>query len=61
MTRSTQSPVKPQTLAQRASEANRAAQMEDNVRYNRPTPPPRDPEASKRAYEERHKTTFNRR
>ena len=61
MTRSVQWPAKPLTAAQRASEANRIAQMEDNQRLGRPTPPPRDPEASKRAYEERHKTSSHRR
>lgn len=61
MTRSTQWPPKKKTAAQRASEANRAEQMADNTRYGRPTPPPRDPIAAQRAYDERHKTSTHRR
>jgi len=57
----TQSPQKPPTSAQRASEANRVAQMQINDQLGRPTPPPRDPEAAKKAYEERHGSSSHRR
>lgn len=49
------------TAAQRASEANRARQMIENQRDGRKTPPPRDPEAGKKAYEARHNTSNHRR
>lgn len=61
MTQSIQHPPKPQTAAQRASETNRVAQMQINHQLGRPTPPPRDPEAAKKAYEERHNTSSHRR
>lgn len=44
---------KPQTAAQRASEANRIAQMEINAQIGRHTPA-RDPNAPRQTYEERH-------
>jgi len=56
----TQSP-KPRTAAQRASDANHDRQMVENVRDGRKTPPPRDPEAGKKAYEERHGGNSHRR
>jgi hypothetical protein len=56
----TQSP-KPPTAAQRASDANHDRQTVDNVRDGRKTPPPRDPEAARRAYEERHGSPNHRR
>jgi hypothetical protein len=50
-----------QSASQKASEANRVAQMKINQQLGRPTPPPRDPEASRRAYEARHGgSTFRR-
>lgn len=54
-------PQRPKTPAQRASEANRANQMLINAQIGRPTPPPRDPEASRRSYEERHRGSSFRR
>lgn len=61
MTQSTQSPQKAKTAAQLASETNRVAQMKINTQLGRPTPPPRDPEAAKKAYEERHSSSSHRR
>ncbi len=61
MTQSTQWPPKALTAAQRASESNRVAQMKINDQLGRPTPPPRDPEAAKKAYEDRHSTSSHRR
>lgn len=52
---------KPRTAAQRASDANHDKQMVENVRDGRKTPPPRDPEAAKQAYEARHNTPTHRR
>lgn len=49
------------TAAQRASDANHERQMVENKRDGRKTPPPRDPEAGKRAYEDRHSGGFGRR
>lgn len=49
MSSSTHRSHKPQTAAQRASEANRVAQMTLNVQLGRPTPPPRDPNAVREA------------
>lgn len=56
----TQSP-KARSAAQRASDANHDRQMVENVRDGRKTPPPRDPEAAKKAYEDRHSTPNHRR
>lgn len=61
MTRTPSSQSGIATAAQRASEANRERQMIENRRDGRKTPPPRDPEASKKAYEERHNTPNHRR
>jgi len=47
--------------AQRASAANRERQMLENRRDGRLTPPPRDPEAAKKAYDDRHNTPTHRR
>ena len=61
MTQSTQWPPKTKTAAQLASETNRLAQMKINDQLGRPTPPPRDPETAKKAYEARHSTSSHRR
>lgn len=61
MTRTPSSQSGIATAAQRASEANRERQMIENRRDGRKTPPPRDPEAAKRAYEARHNTPNHRR
>ena len=49
-----QRPAQRRTAAQRASDANRVNQMSANVREGRPTPPPREAEAGRAAYEARH-------
>ena len=61
MTRTPSSQSGIATPAQRASEANRERQMIENQRDGRKTPPPRDPEASKKAYEDRHNPPNHRR
>jgi hypothetical protein len=61
MTRSTQWPPKTKTPAQRASEANRLAQMAVNVQLGRPTPPPRERVVASATYEDRFKTPSHRR
>lgn len=60
-TGTTQWPPKRRTAAQRASDANHEKQMIENKRDGRQTPPPRDPEAGRRAYEARHSGGHNRR
>lgn len=51
---------KPQSAAQRASEANRIAQMKINEQLGRHMPA-RDPNAPRQTYEERHgRPTFKR-
>lgn len=61
MSSQTQRPQKRRTAAQRASDVNRVNQMQVNASLGRQTPPPRDPIASRAAYEERHKTSSHRR
>jgi uncharacterized protein YciW len=58
MTSSTHRSQKPLTAAQRASVANRAAQMTINAQLGRPTPEPRDPNVtreSRESHDDRHR------
>ena len=56
-----QRPAVRRTAAQRASDTNRVNQMSANAREGRPTPPVRDPEAGRAAYESRHSGWGHRR
>lgn len=61
MTSDGEKSAKRRTAAQRASDANRENQMEINAQLGRHAAAPRDPAASRLAYEARHARPSHRR